>query len=95
MSARKISHAALAAQIRRDAERYGRANRTDDAELRTVIARDVLAMHAVADLVAKGEVKRAYQRAARMDTAARDGFSKRAWNQLSGGAAFGHTEHDA
>lgn len=90
----KINHAALAAQIRRDAERYGKANRSDDAELRAVIARDILAMHAVADLVEAGDMRRAYQRAARMDTAARDGFSKRAWNQLSGGAAFGHTEHD-
>lgn len=86
-----VNNIALAAQIRRDAERYGRANRTDDAEMRSVIARDVAAMHRVADLVEQGQMKRAYQRAARMDTAARDGFSKRAWIQLSGGAAFGHT----
>ena len=91
---RTIDPRALAAQIRRDAERYGLANMSDDAEIRAMIGRDISGMQAVADLVEKGEMKRAYQRAARMDTAARDGFSKRAWDQLSGGCAFGHTEFD-
>ena len=91
---RKINHVALAALIRRDAAKYGRENMTDDAELRAVIARDILALHRVAELVEDGNLRAAYKRAARMDTAVRDAFSKRAWDQLSGGAAFGHTEFD-
>ena len=87
---RTIDLSALAAQIRRDAERYGLANMSDDAELRRMIAGDIAAMQTVAALVEAGDVRRAYQRAARMDTAARDGFSKRSWDQLSGGCAFGH-----
>lgn len=94
MKPRTIDHAVLAARVRRDAERYARANLTDDAEFDAMISRDVAAMHAVANLVEAREMNRAYQRASRMDMAARNVFSRVVWEQVAGGAAFGCTEID-
>lgn len=96
MSARKIDSAALATQLRKDAERYTRTYKdTDgDAEFAATIKHDVAALNRVADKLETGDVKGAYRIAARLDTVVRDGISDRVWNAMSGSAAFGHTEHD-
>ncbi len=91
---RAINHAALAAAIRRDAAKYGRENRTDDPELRMVIARDVLALHAIADLVEQREMRRSYRRLVRLDTAVRDSLTRKSHDAITGGCAPGHSEHD-
>lgn len=88
MKGRKIDTAALAAQIRRDAIRYARQFDTHDA----TCARDVRDLNAVADMVERGELARAYRRWAGMDTAAREGLSQRAWRGLTRGRAVGHED---
>jgi hypothetical protein len=85
----------LAAQLRRDAAKYAMPFKNDpDAEFRRMIEKDVAALRGIADLIQAGEIRHAYQRSSRLDTAARDGISRVVWNAMSGGAAFGHTEHD-
>jgi len=89
-------HAILAARARRDAERYERQHdTTGDPEFARTIKRDVAAIHAVADLIATGDMRGAYRRAARLDTVVRDAFLKTVWNALSKGKAFGHEGDDS
>ena len=86
-------HEILAARARRDAERYERRyDSRGDAELARTIKRDVAAILKVADLIESGDLRRAYRRAARLDTIVREGFSKTVWHALSKGKAFGHGE---
>lgn len=85
----------LASQLRRDAKEYERQFASDpDPEYRRTILADLAALHAVADLLDRGDVRGAYRRAARLDTVVREAISTPVWNALSGGNAYGHTEHD-
>jgi len=85
----------LADRLRKDVARYAWRYADGDPEFARAIARDVVALSAVADLIDAGDLRAAYKRAERLDTIVRDAISKSVWNALSGGAAFGHTEHDA
>jgi hypothetical protein len=86
----------LAALIRRDAERYiAQFNRDGtDAEFERLIARDKVALDAVADLAEKADLRGAYRRWAKLDTVVREALSQPAWRALTGGNAIGQTEHD-
>lgn len=89
------SHKELAAQLRRDADRYAREyGDREDKEFQALMDRDVADLRRVAAVIEKGDLKRAYQIAAKLDTAVRDEISRVVWQALTGGAAFGHTEHD-
>jgi hypothetical protein len=86
----------LAAKLRRDAERFAREHADqDDMEMRALTDRDVADLRRVAAVIAKNDLKRAYELASKLDTAVRDAISDVVWQALTKGAAIGHTEHDA
>jgi hypothetical protein len=90
------THKDLAAQLRRDADRYAREyGDRDDKEFQALMDRDVADLRRVAAVIEKGDLKRAYRIAERLDTNVRDSISNSVWKAMTGGAAFGHTEHDA
>lgn len=93
---RKINHANVAKTARRDSRRYARENEHfgTDAEMRAVIARDVKALNAVADLIESGDLRAAYRRWSRLDTIVREAISRSVWLALTGGLAYDHTRHD-
>jgi hypothetical protein len=85
----------VAETIRADAEKYAAQFHHDgDREFEELIAKDVAALRAVADLVEHGDMRAAYRRWSRLDTVVREALSQRAWRALTGGNAVGHTRHD-
>lgn len=92
----KLDDKALADLIRADAAAYGAGFNRDgtDAEFEKLIDRDLAALNAVADLVARGKRSAARKRWEKLDTVAREALSPRAWRALTGGRAIGH-EDDA
>jgi hypothetical protein len=86
----------LANRLRADADSYARTYADDkDAEFQAAIDRDVADLRRVAAVIEKGDLKRAFRLASRLDTVVRDAINDLTWKVLSDGAAFGHTEHDA
>lgn len=75
------NHRALAADLCRAATSYKRrfADPRGDAVYAKTIATDVIALRAVADLIADGDLKGAYRSASRLDTIVRDSIRPRVW----------------
>ena len=86
----------LAETIRADAKKYeAQFNHDGDREFEKLIAKDVAALNAVADLVERGDMRGAYKRWSRLDTVVREGLSPKAWRALTNGNAIGHTRFDS
>ena len=85
----------LAETIRADVKKYeAQFNFDGDREFEKLIAKDVTALNAVADLVERGDMRGAYRKWSRLDSEPRQALSQKAWRALTNGNAIGHTEHD-
>jgi hypothetical protein len=85
----------LARMLRSDAEKYLREyDDKDDAEFSALMSRDYAELRRIAAVIEKGDLKRAYSIASKLDTIVRDSISDPIWKAISGDAAFGHEGDD-